>query len=57
MEQLKSLIPNDLNRMISESTAETLARSCSSLLEFLLPLPQFQRVINSLLLEILFYAF
>ncbi|ONK57048.1 uncharacterized protein A4U43_C10F16070 [Asparagus officinalis] len=48
MEELRSLIPSNLKRTISESTSETLTLSCSSLLEFLLPLPQFQRVIGDL---------
>ncbi|XP_026656321.1 uncharacterized protein LOC103724370 isoform X2 [Phoenix dactylifera] len=48
MERLKSLIPNDLKRMIGESTTENLTSTCSSLLEFFRPLPQFQHVIKEL---------
>nr|XP_010905092.2 uncharacterized protein LOC105032355 [Elaeis guineensis] len=48
MERLKSLIPNDLKRMIGESTTENLTSTCSSLLEFFRPLPQFQQVIKEL---------
>ncbi|KAJ0970229.1 hypothetical protein J5N97_023106 [Dioscorea zingiberensis] len=48
MEKLKSLIPGDLKRMIGESTPENLTSTCSSLLDFFLPLPEFQRVIGEL---------
>lgn len=45
MEKLKLMIPDDLKRMISESTPENLTSICSSLLDFFLSLPEFQRVI------------
>ncbi|XP_072963052.1 histone-lysine N-methyltransferase ASHR1 isoform X1 [Typha angustifolia] len=48
MEKVKSLIPNDLKKAIAESTPENLLRTCSSLLEFLRSLPQFQQVIMEL---------
>lgn len=48
MEKLKSLIPGDLKRMISESAPENLTSTCSSLLDFFLSLPEFQRVVGEL---------
>uniref|UniRef100_A0A1D1ZB25 SET and MYND domain-containing protein 3 n=1 Tax=Anthurium amnicola TaxID=1678845 RepID=A0A1D1ZB25_9ARAE len=48
MEELISLVPADLRRSISESSPEDLGYTCRSLLDFLLPLPQFQRVVREL---------
>ncbi|XP_039138361.1 uncharacterized protein LOC120275740 isoform X2 [Dioscorea cayenensis subsp. rotundata] len=48
MEKLKLMIPDDLKRMISESTPENLTSICSSLLDFFLSLPEFQRVVEEL---------
>ncbi|XP_042378044.1 SET and MYND domain-containing protein 4-like isoform X1 [Zingiber officinale] len=48
MERLKSLIPDDLKRMIGESTPENLTISSSLILDFLRSSPQFQQVIREL---------
>ncbi|XP_068645515.1 histone-lysine N-methyltransferase ASHR1 isoform X2 [Aristolochia californica] len=48
MEELKSLIPNELRELIYESTPASVISSCSSLIEFFRPLPQFQRVVREL---------
>ncbi|XP_074583214.1 uncharacterized protein LOC141839380 [Curcuma longa] len=48
MERLKSLIPDDLKRVIGESTPENLTISSSLILDFLRSSPQFQQVIREL---------
>ncbi|XP_077223586.1 tetratricopeptide repeat (TPR)-like superfamily protein isoform X2 [Tasmannia lanceolata] len=48
MEKLKSLIPINLKQRIFESTSENLPSTCSSLIEFFLTLPEFQRVVREL---------
>ncbi|XP_042492163.1 histone-lysine N-methyltransferase SMYD3 isoform X7 [Macadamia integrifolia] len=48
MEELKRVIPITLKRMIFESTHEDLSSTCSSLLDFLLPLPLFHDVVQGL---------
>lgn len=47
MERLKSLIPDDLKRVIGESTPENLTISSSLILDFLRSSPQFQQVISA----------
>ncbi|CAL9086903.1 unnamed protein product [Musa textilis] len=48
MERLKSLIPDELKRVIGRSAPENLTKTSSLLLDFLRPLPQFQQVIREL---------
>ncbi|KAG9441179.1 hypothetical protein H6P81_017033 [Aristolochia fimbriata] len=48
MEELKSLIPNELKLLVYESTPETVNSSCSSLIDHFLTLPQFRRVVREL---------
>ncbi|XP_064960764.1 uncharacterized protein LOC103993668 isoform X2 [Musa acuminata AAA Group] len=48
MERLKSLIPDELKRVIGRSAPENLTMTSSLLLDFLRPLPQFQQVIREL---------
>lgn len=45
MEKLISLVPGDLRRAISDSVPEDLDYTCGTLLDFFLPLPQFQLVV------------
>ncbi|MQL84189.1 hypothetical protein Taro_016678, partial [Colocasia esculenta] len=48
MEKLISLVPGDLRRAIEESGLEDIDNTCGSLLDFLLPSPQFQEVVREL---------
>ncbi|CAI0440717.1 unnamed protein product [Linum tenue] len=48
MEKLKSLLPDELKRMVWNSTVENLPAASSSLLEFLLNLPQFHQMVRDL---------
>ncbi|CAA7403383.1 unnamed protein product [Spirodela intermedia] len=48
MEKLTSLLPLELRRDISDSSPEELEYTCQALLDFLHPLPQFQRVVREL---------
>ncbi|KAF8397072.1 hypothetical protein HHK36_018710 [Tetracentron sinense] len=48
MEKLKSMVPSTLKRMISESTQDDLPSTSSSLIDFFLPLQQFQDVVRDL---------
>lgn len=49
MEKLMSLLPLELRQAISDSAPEELEYTCQALLDFLHPLPQFQRVRSSTL--------
>ncbi|RZC77900.1 hypothetical protein C5167_002090 [Papaver somniferum] len=48
MEKLKSVVPSNIMRMISESTADDLPSTCSSLLDFFLSLQLFHDVVREL---------
>ncbi|PON71106.1 N-terminal acetyltransferase A, auxiliary subunit [Parasponia andersonii] len=48
MEKLKRAIPENLKRLVGESTQEDLARTCSSLLDFLLLFPPFHHMVEDL---------
>ncbi|KAJ4721828.1 SET and MYND domain-containing protein 4 [Melia azedarach] len=48
MEKLKSLVPNNLRRMVAHSTPDDLPFASSSLLDFFLNLLQFQQIVRDL---------
>ncbi|KAJ8773933.1 hypothetical protein K2173_009364 [Erythroxylum novogranatense] len=48
MEKLKSLIPNNLKRLVADSSPDDLPSTSSSLLDFILNLPKFQEMIKDL---------
>ncbi|XP_034204071.1 uncharacterized protein LOC117618554 isoform X3 [Prunus dulcis] len=48
MEKLKSLVPETLKRMIGESSADDLPRTCSSLVDFLLHFEPFHQMVRDL---------